>query len=235
VDYHAFGPAHLDAELRSRLLGDAGGDAHSILLLYAGRISPEKNIPLLLDALEHVQRLFRERARHDYRLVLAGDGPLVKPMLDGAERRVPGRVHWIGSIGERERLARIYASADVFVHPNPNEPFGIGPLEAMASHVPVVVPSAGGVVTYANVRNAWLASPDGPSFARAIDQAAHHPDPRRLAEARRTALRLDWPEVAARYFRLYDACHGRRRSAEAARAGLVHPSSVEGVEVSTRG
>ena len=61
-------------------------------------------------------------------------------------------------------LARLYASCDVFVHPNPREPFGIGPLEAMASGVPLVLPAAGGVLSYANADNAWLARADGPGL-----------------------------------------------------------------------
>ena len=55
-----------------------------------------------------------------------------------AETRVPGRVHFLGHLPDRRQLASLYANADVFVHPNPREPFGIGPLEAMASGLPLV-------------------------------------------------------------------------------------------------
>ena len=63
------------------------------------------------------------------------------------EGPLTGRVWLCGNL-DRETLATFYASADVFVHPNPREPFGIGPLEAMSSGVPVVMPAAGGVLEY---------------------------------------------------------------------------------------
>ncbi len=71
-----------------------------------------------------------------------------------------------GHVGARETLARLYASCDVFVHPNPREPFGIGPLEAMASGVPLVAPAAGGLLSYANDTNAWLAGAHGRGVRR---------------------------------------------------------------------
>jgi glycosyltransferase involved in cell wall biosynthesis len=51
--------------------------------------------------------------------------------------RVRDRVVLVGAVTASEMLRRYYASADVFVHPNPCEPFGIAPLEAMASGIPV--------------------------------------------------------------------------------------------------
>ncbi len=42
-------------------------------------------------------------------------------------------VTYLGHEADRRRLADLYANVDVFLHPNPREPFGIAPLEAMAS------------------------------------------------------------------------------------------------------
>ena len=81
----------------------------------------------------------------------------------------------MGNVRDRAELAKYYASADVFVHPNPREPFGIGPLEAMASRVPVVSPSAGGVLSYANPTNAWLAEPLRPLLPCPCAWWARHP------------------------------------------------------------
>jgi alpha-1,6-mannosyltransferase len=51
----------------------------------------------------------------------------------------------LGYIADRELLADILANCDVFLHPNPHEPFGIAPLEAMASRLALVAPDSGGV------------------------------------------------------------------------------------------
>lgn len=217
VDASAFGPVHRDRELRRYLLSQAGGDNDSVLLVYAGRLSPEKHPHLLIDALAClVNRRHRLGGALDFRLVLAGDGPALPGILADAARRTPNRVHAMGVVRDRGALARLYASCDVFVHPNPREPFGIGPLEAMASRVPVVAPSAGGVLSYATPENAWLAAPDGESFAHAINAATQSRDAARLAAAMRTARSFDWPLVASRYFKLCDSLH-RQHAAEFAR------------------
>src|SRR5690606_15753076 len=81
-----------------------------------------------------------------------------------------GRITLLGHLDKAE-LANYYANADVFVHPNPREPFGIGPLEAMASGVPVVVPDSGGLLSYASDENAWVTEPSAASYAAAIREA----------------------------------------------------------------
>lgn len=206
VDVDHFGASQRDAALRHSLLERAGGSADSVLLLYAGRVSPEKNVELLVDALEVLARRTTagEMGGRDYRLVIAGDGPQSESLERAAARLVPGRMLRVGSIDDRSALARHYASADVFVHPNPREPFGIGPLEAMASGVPVVLPDAGGVLSYASHTNAWLAAPNGEAFAEQIRAAVETPSPCRLAAARVTALAHRWDIVADQFFALYD-------------------------------
>ena len=158
VDVEAFGPALRSDELRSRLLTCAGGSSGSTLLFYAGRLSPEKNVGLLVDTL----RVLLADRNVDYRLVLAGDGPRADWLRAQGVGELEGRIAFCGNL-DRATLAACYASCDVFIHPNPREPFGIGPLEAMASGVPVVVPNAGGVLEYATNANAWLAAARGPS------------------------------------------------------------------------
>jgi alpha-1,6-mannosyltransferase len=115
---------------------------------------------------------------------------------------------------QRGDLARLLASADAFLHPNPQEPFGIGPLEAMASGVPVVLPRGGGVLTYCCDDTAWLTSPGADSLAMGLCEVAARPE-----EARRRSLlgvtrarELTWQRVAERYFETYDAIDTWRRT-----------------------
>jgi glycosyltransferase involved in cell wall biosynthesis len=197
VDATAFSPHRRSTPLREALLARAGGDRRSVLLLYAGRLSPEKNLDLLIA----MMRVLATNRARDFRLVLAGDGPCAEPLRSTAAG-LEGRVALIGAL-DRETLADCCASADVFVHPNPREPFGIGPLEAMASGVPVVVPSAGGVLEYATETNAWLAEPDAGAFAAAT-RAAAGGDPARTRCALTTAQAFSLQAAARRLFSLYD-------------------------------
>ena len=223
VDARLFAAAKPDPSLRATLLAAAGFDVSSRLAFYAGRLSPEKNLPLLVQA---VAELARRRAAApatapDVRLVVAGEGPQAAALEELAARTAPGLVRFIGHVGDRRALAAHYASADVFVHPNPREPFGIGPLEAMAAGVPVVVPNAGGVLSYADDGNAWLATPDPVAFAQAIADASASRASARVARAVATAHAHAWEVVAGHYFDLLD----RRHAARLARAAQPHTTT----------
>jgi alpha-1,6-mannosyltransferase len=195
-----FSPGLRSPDLRASLLRSMGGTPASTLLLYAGRLSPEKNLPLLTDTMMHLN----ERGG-DFRLVIAGDGPDSARLRSLMTGPLAGRILLCGS-QPRKALAALYASADVFVHPNPKEPFGIAPLEAMASGVPVVVPAAGGVLTYAHTGNAWLAEPDPTAFAAAIRSAARG-NIRRTGAALATVRQFSLAHAARRHFDAYDAAH----------------------------
>ncbi|MBO0862986.1 MAG: glycosyltransferase [Chloracidobacterium sp.] len=183
---------------RGELIARFGCGDSAKLLLYAGRLSPEKNVPLLIDTLE--------RSGPDFMLIVAGDGPLAGVLENEAKIRAPGRVRLLGHIGDRAKLIRLYADCDAFIHPNPREPFGIAPLEAMAAGLPLVAPNAGGVLSYADETNAWLAEPNGESFAAATRAVFDDPATRKdkLARARWTAQRYQWRVVADSFFQLYD-------------------------------
>lgn len=172
------------------------------LLLYVGRISPEKNLTLLLEMME---QLAGDREL-DHRLLIAGSGPRMEWLAETAERRIPGRVHLLGHVADRAHLAEIYANCDALIHPNPREPFGIAPLEAMASGLPVVAPRLGGVLSYANESNSWLAEPSGKCFADAVRHVFRDEGARqiKIEQALRTAEEFTWPCVTARFFQLYD-------------------------------
>jgi alpha-1,6-mannosyltransferase len=217
VDATTFLQASRDDAWRSHLLETAGGTATSVLVLYAGRLSPEKHLDLLVHAVGHAAH--RDRAP-DLRLVLAGEGPDATRIETLARAVAPGRVRLIGNVSDRAALATLYASADVFAHPNHREPFGIGPLEAMAAGVPVVVPDAGGVRTYASDGNAWLAAPEAATFATAIlDAAGAGRGADRVRAARETARAFDWPVMARRYFDTLDRLHAARLAGASVAAG----------------
>jgi glycosyltransferase involved in cell wall biosynthesis len=149
---------------------------------------------------------------HDARLAIIGSGPGRSELLASLSERAPGRFVLLDHCTNRDELAAHIASADVFVHPNPREPFGIGPLEAMSAGVPVVLARAGGVLSYASDSNAWLADPSSDELAAAASALLVNPA---LARARAraaigTAASLTWPLVARRFLDLYDHLHAQR-------------------------
>jgi len=225
VDVSGFSPERRSEAVRQQLLSSLGSDSTGTLLVYAGRVSPEKHVVGLPAMIRHLV------ARGiNARLVICGDGPLRAAIERSAAAEAPGRLRVLGHV-DRETLADVLASADVFVHPNPREPFGIGPLEAMASGLPVVLPRSGGVLTYANDDNAWLAAATPEGLAQTVSCVVRRPA---LARERAdvafdTAQRYAWPAAVATYFDHYDTLDEARRSAawspsEPGRVGQPFPS-----------
>lgn len=153
------------------MIKKAGISEDAVILLYAGRISPEKNVGLLSAFME----ILSKETDKDYRLLVAGAGPKAEWLQEEADRRMPNKIIQLGHL-DKETLANYYANAEVFVHPNPKEPFGIAPLEAMASGTPTVVPNAGGLLFYATDENTWLVEPTADKFANAIKEIINNPE-----------------------------------------------------------
>jgi alpha-1,6-mannosyltransferase len=197
VDCERFGRARADAELRREMLNGLEHDG-ATLLLYAGRLAPEKNLPLLAETMSLLDR-------KQYRLAIAGTGILEEYLRAEFARRGLDNVIFLGHLADRDRLANAYASADIFLHPNPREPFGIAPLEAMAAGLALVAPNSGGVNSYADESNAWLAEPSGEAFAAAVMSIRSDAEQsvRRRAAARKTAALYAWPAIAKRFLDLY--------------------------------
>ncbi len=103
--------------------------------LYVGRVSKEKNLPLLVQAFIN---LYREN--ENVHLVVVGDGPWAAEMKQ-LLRDVP--VTFTGYLSGVP-LQEVYASADAFVFPSTTDTFGNVVLEAQASGLPVIVSDLGG-------------------------------------------------------------------------------------------
>ncbi len=158
VDNKQFSPTRKSDEVKNEMRRKANIPGDAIILLYAGRISPEKNIGLLPDLME-----FLAKDERDYRLFVAGAGPKAEWLQEQTDTRIPNKIIQLGHL-DKETLANYYANCDIFVHPNPKEPFGIAPLEAMASGVPTVAPNAGGLLSYATDKNMWFVRGESGKF-----------------------------------------------------------------------
>ncbi len=184
VDCSVFHPRSHDPQWR-RELGYAPSD---IVLLYAGRFAPEKNLDRLSAAVDLLGP--------PYQLVLMGDGP---------SRPLGSRLRLLAYQSEAAALARALASADIFVHAGDQETFGLAALEALACGTPVVARACAGLTDLIDGRAAIGVEPDDAvSFAEAIASTAPMAATLR-SEARRRALEFDANRTFARLARsLYD-------------------------------
>ncbi len=201
VDIDQFSSEKKSDEVRREMRERTGIPDDAVMLLYAGRISPEKNIPLLVD----MMKLLAKDAANDYRLLVAGAGPLAEWLTEQTEEHFPGKIVQLGHL-DKPTLSKYYANADVFVHPNPKEPFGIAPLEAMASGAPTVAPNSGGILSYATSENAWLVEPTGENFAAAVREVTEGPAAcgKKIENALETARNNTRVASTDRLFATYD-------------------------------
>ena len=119
-------------------------------VLFVGRVSPEKGVHILLKAFKHVIG----QASRNIKLVVAG--PLsssftssevslyAKTLMNYAERVLPGKVVFTGP-ADKGVLRILYSNAYCLVLPSLVEAFGMVIIEAMASGVPVIGSTAGGI------------------------------------------------------------------------------------------
>ena len=183
VDCALFHPQRRDDQWR-RELGFADSD---VLLLYAGRFAPEKNLDQLAAAVARLGAPFV--------LVAIGDGP--RPPSGARVRVLPYH-------SEALQLARALASADLFVHAGDQETFGLAPLEALACGTPVVVRARGGFLDLIDADAAVGVERDGcDALAEAIRDVAPRAASLRNA-ARRRACEFDADRSFSRLLKRYN-------------------------------
>jgi glycosyltransferase involved in cell wall biosynthesis len=172
-------------------------------LLFVGRLAVQKNLPLLLEALDGVSDRFDT--------VLVGDGDLAPTLRIAAGGRGLQNVRFHGR-ADGEELRRLYRGADVFVLPSEREGMPLVLLEALAMGLPVVatdIPGTRDVVR--DGRNGRLAPPgDAVAFRQALLDVTGDPATyaSMAAAARKLAGQYSWAAVGARFERLYETIMG---------------------------
>lgn len=151
-------------ETRSAL--QALGVTHGEYLLTVGTLEPRKNIRHTIDA----HGLLPPHIRDRFPLVIAGASGWGESELKRDLRSLAGssRVRFVGHVSA-SHLPALYSGAKAFVFASLYEGFGLPPLEAMASGVPVLVANRGAMPEVAGGA-AWMIDPDRPDdTARSIE------------------------------------------------------------------
>ena len=116
-------------------------------LLYAGRISPHKNVVRIIEAFAALKNeLNKESLYDDLKLIIIGDEVSRHPDLRRAcvKGGVQNDVRFLGFV-PIDVLRIFYDQAKIFVFPSLYEGFGLPPLEAMAHATPVVTSNTSSV------------------------------------------------------------------------------------------
>lgn len=178
-----------------------GADDQTVVLLSAGRLAAEKN-------LEQVVRTYHamQAAGRRVRLVFAGDGPYLTML----RHQCPDAI-FLGMC-PHDRLASVYASADVFLFPSLTETFGNVTLEALACGTPVLAFNhAAAAELIQSGRNGWLVEVEREAdFCRLALEITQ--DMSKLQamrnETRQSVERLDWAQIVQQVEQIFlEAMH----------------------------
>jgi alpha-1,6-mannosyltransferase len=185
VDLHTFTPRTARHKRHVRRMLGLRDD--TLLAVYAGRNSAEKNLDVLHRAFDLLGPT--------HHLLLIG--------VDAAPSR-QGNVTSLPFQSNQRRLARLLASADVFVHAGTIETFGLAAAEALACGIPIVVPNSGALAEVADEQCGIVVRCHPGDFAEAIRTVRHCNGDAHAVAARRRAERLfDWNRVFTQQIAYY--------------------------------
>ena len=110
------------------------------LVTFLGRITYQKGPAYFINAAKKVLE-----KTDDVRFVMAGNGDMFRQMIRyAAEQGIADKFHFTDFL-KGDEVTKMFSISDVYVMPSVSEPFGISPLEAMRSNVPVIISKQSGV------------------------------------------------------------------------------------------
>ncbi len=201
------------AALRQRLRLDEA----DLTILSVGRLERNKGFHILIEALTRL----RERLPSRWRWLLVGEGKERRALEHQAQQAgILEYITFAGRLDDAE-LHNLYEEVDLVVHPTLYEGSSLVTLEAMIHRRPIVASAAGGIPDKVfDGRNGYLARPgDAGDLAARIELALDQRD--RWADWGEESVRLvretfDWPVVARRTKREYEAMVEAKRRVKAA-------------------
>ena len=188
-------PRGVDAELFHPAKRKRNPEDHAFVLGFVGRLSVEKNVALLAQVQQELERM----GQTNFRFLIVGHGADESWLRE----HLP-RAEFTGVL-RGEALAEAYANMDLFVFPSHTDTFGNVVLEALASGVPAIVTPDGGPATIVRdsetgriVRDEEFAT----AAAGVLDDAEKHS--RMRTAARNYALTASWDSVFEGVYAAYE-------------------------------
>lgn len=176
---------------------------HEKLVMFVGRMVPEKGAQVLIEAAPTVLAQFP-----DAKFVVVGRGGFQEELRHRvAQLGLGSKVMFPGYVDD-DTLLRIYKSADCAVFPSLYEPFGIVALEGMAARLPTVVSDAGGLAEIVEHQVSGITTYTGnaDSLAWGILEVLRNPEhAHQMGQAafRRVEEVFNWPAIARQTGQVY--------------------------------
>ena len=171
------------------------------IVTFLGRITYQKGPDYFVEAAAKVLKRVP-----DVRFVMAGSGDMMNHVIRRVARLgIADRFHFTGFL-RGEDVHKMFQLSDVYIMPSVSEPFGISPLEAMRSNVPVIISKQSGVaevLDYAIKVDYW----DVDAMADAIYALIKYPALANMFASKglEEGTNLKWNDAAAKIKAVYEA------------------------------
>jgi alpha-1,3-rhamnosyl/mannosyltransferase len=184
---------------------NAWGLGYEDYTLFVGTVEPRKNLITLLTAYERLP----EKLRMQWPLVIAGnEGWNSKDIHSRMERAATlGWLRYLSFVPQAQ-LPMLYAGARLFAYPSVYEGFGLPPLEAMASGVPVVCSNVSSLPEVVGDVALGFAPTDVQALCAALAQGLEDESWRSQAKSagRARSQNFSWQQCAANTLKIYEQC-----------------------------
>jgi glycosyltransferase involved in cell wall biosynthesis len=170
------------------------------VVTFLGRITLQKGPEYFIEAAYKVLKVMK-----NVRFVMAGSGDMMERMIRrAASLKITDRFHFTGFLRGKDVFTML-ALSDVYIMPSVSEPFGISPLEAMQSNVPVIISKQSGVseiLTHAVKTDFW----DIDAMADAIYGILNYPALASMfiKNGKEEVIRLKWDNSARHVREIYE-------------------------------
>jgi glycosyltransferase involved in cell wall biosynthesis len=170
------------------------------VVTFLGRITLQKGPEYFIEAAYKVLKVM-----DNVRFVMAGSGDMMERMMRrAASLKITDRFHFTGFLRGKDVFTMLTMS-DVYIMPSVSEPFGISPLEAMQSNVPVIISKQSGVaeiLTHAVKTDFW----DIDAMADAIYGILNYPALSNMfiRNGKEEVIRLKWDNSARHVRDIYE-------------------------------
>lgn len=161
LDVKKFRNRILSVDMYRKIRESIGITDEDVMILSVGELKSRKNQQVAIKAIAQC-------SLNNIHYVVCGDGPDKEKLeLLASNLNIKKKVHFLGIRKDIPDLCKV---ADIFIHPSIREGLGIAPLEAMASGLPLINSTVGGIKDYTcNGKTGFCLSPhDVAGFAKAI-------------------------------------------------------------------
>ncbi len=189
IDTKLFNPNKRDLSIKERYKIDGP------FLLFVGRLSPEKGIKYLIEAMPEVIKEFPTT-----KLLIIGTGTLEKELKEQVKNlKLDKNIIFIGVI-QNQKLPKYYATADLFVCPSLREGLGLTFAEAGLCGCNLIGSNVGGISEIINKNNGLLTKEkDSEDISEKIIKLIKNPIRNKIRIQKELIDKFDWNIISKKY------------------------------------